>query len=395
MDLTTYTKQAPGRLMKQGKGDAVFHAFVPNPLPPALDFDLDLTNRLAQATGAVGELAGLARSLANPYLFVRPFIRREAVASSRIEGTQADLNDLYVFEAEQRVLPGMAQQTPASAVQEVYNYVVALDYGLERLKDFPLSLRLIREIHERLMQGVRGEHGTPGEFRRSQNWIGFDGCTLNEATYVPPPVHEMNEALGELEKYLHADGDLYHPLVRLGFIHYQFEAVHPFVDGNGRVGRLLLSLLSCHWGLIPQPLLYLSAFFERHQQLYYDSLMAVTTRGEWRAWTELFLRAVTEQAEDAISRTKRLQDLQAQWRTQMAGERSAKPLLLLDNLFESPVLTIPQAQAMLGTTYRGALLNVQKLVEHGILRQLGDETYGKLYIADAIVAILRDGGRPE
>jgi Fic family protein len=391
MNLGAYGNLAPGRLLKQGKSDAVFHAFVPNPLPPVLDFSLNLTNRLAQATAVVGELAGLARTLGNPYLFVRPFIRREAVASSRIEGTQAELDELYVFEAEQRVLPGMAQQTPASAVREVYNYVLALDYGLERLREFPLSLRLIREIHEHLMQGVRGEHGTPGEFRRSQNWIGPERCTLNEATYVPPPVHEMNEALGELEKYLHTEHDPYHPLVRLGFIHYQFEAVHPFVDGNGRVGRLLLSLLACHWGLIPQPLLYLSAFFERHQQQYYDLLMAVTTRGEWRAWTEFFLQAVTEQANDAISRIKRLQDLQAKWRSEMAQERSSKPLILLDNLFESPVLSIPQAQAVLGTTYRGAQLNVQKLVEHGILRQLGDETYGKLYIADAIVAIARDG----
>jgi Fic family protein len=392
VDVSAYSEQAAGRLVRQGKGDATFHAFVPTTLPPDLQFDLDLTNRLARATAVVGELAGLARTLGNPYLFVRPFIRREAVASSRIEGTQAELGELYVFEAEQRVLPGMTAPTPASAAQEVYNYVLALDYGLDRLREFPLSLRLIREVHQRLMFGVRGEHGTPGEFRRSQNWIGPEGCTLNEATYVPPPVHEMNASLSDFEQYLHADGDAYHPLVRLAFIHYQFEAIHPFVDGNGRLGRLLLSLLAVHWGLIPQPLLYLSAFFERYRQQYYDLLMSVTTRGEWRTWTEFFLQAVTDQSADAISRTKRLQDLQVQWRGRLTRERSPKPLLLLEHLFEAPVLSIPQAQAVLGTTYRGAQLNVQKLVEHGILRPLGDATYGKLYIAEAILAVLRDGG---
>ena len=188
MDPTAFSDQASGRLVREGTGEAAFHAFVPNPLPPALEFDVSLANRLAEATRAVGELEGLARSLTNPYLFVRPFIRREAVASSRIEGTQADLDDLYVFEADQGVLPGMEMEDDHHDVREVYNYVVALSYALDRLEELPLCLRLIREAHERLLEGVRGEHKTPGEFRRSQNWIGPPGCTLSEATYVPPPV---------------------------------------------------------------------------------------------------------------------------------------------------------------------------------------------------------------
>ena len=390
MDTRRFGNQAPGRLLRQAGGDATFHAFVPDPLPPPLEFDLKLTNRLAEATAAVGELAGLARSLGNPYIFIQPFIRREALASSRIEGTEAELGELYVFEAEQRVMAGVANDTPASAVREVYNYVRALDYGLERLQSFPLSLRVIREIHERLMRGVRGERATPGEFRRSQNWIGPPGCTLNEATYVPPPVDEMNQALGNLETYLHSDNDPYHPLARLAFIHYQFEAIHPFIDGNGRVGRLLLSLLSVRWGLVPQPLLYLSAFFERNRERYYEGLLAVSEQGRWREWTDFILLAVTEQAEDAIERTKRLQDLQARWRALMSGERSQKPLALAEHLFVTPVISIPEAQSLLRMTYHGARLNIQKLVDYGILRQIGYETYDKVYIADDIIEILRD-----
>ena len=252
---------------------------MPHPLPPELPFDAGLVNTLSDADRALGELAGLGRTLPNPQLLIAPFIRREAVLSSRIEGTQTDLTDLYAYEAGQLPLfAGLKMVPPESDVKEVTNYVRAMEYGLERLQTLPVSLRLIRELHGILMEGVRGDRATPGEFRRSQNWIGRPGCTLNEAEFVPPPVPEMHEALDAFEKYLHA-GNTYPPLVRLAFIHYQFETIHPFLDGNGRIGRLLVTLLLVTWNLLPLPLLYLSAFFEQHRQAYYDLLRVVSEKG--------------------------------------------------------------------------------------------------------------------
>lgn len=274
-------------------------------------------------------------------------------------------------------------------MREVLNYVRALEYGLERLETLPVSKRLIRELRERLMDGVRGEHSTPGEFRRRQNWIGAPHCTLNEAEFVPPPVTEMQGALDALETYLHSEGD-YPPLVRLAFIHYQFEAIHPFVDGNGRIGRLLSSLLLVHWKLLLLPLLYLSASFEQHRQDYYDLLRAVSERGAWREWVEFFLRGVDEQAKDASVRAKRLQDLQLDWRKRLAGVRSSLPLRLADILFESPLLTIPQAQRLLDVKYDTAHSNIGKLVDAAILQQIGKSSYGKSFVALEILEIIRE-----
>jgi len=278
---------------------------------------------------------------------------------------------------------------PESDVREVLNYVRALEYGLERLEALPVSGRLIRELHERLMDGVRGEHLTPGEFRRRQNWIGAPECTLNEAEFVPPPVPDMHRALDAFEKYLHTE-DVYPPLVRLAFIHYQFEAIHPFVDGNGRIGRLLTSLLLVYWELLPLPLLYLSAFFEQHRQDYIDLLMGVSESGAWREWVGFFLRGVDEQAKDASVRAKRLQDLQLDWRERLAEARSALPMRLSDSLFEAPVITIPQAQRMLDVTYSTAQYSIRKLIEAGILRQVGEASYGRSFVAWEILDIIRE-----
>lgn len=388
MDTSAFTDTTPGRLIKQGRGQAAYYAFVPAPLPPVLELDLSLVRSLDEASRAVGELSGLARALPNPYLFVRPMVRREAVASSRIEGTEADLSDVYAFEAGQRVLPGMPARSEAE-IREVLNYVRALDHGLQRLGEFPLSLRLIREMHELLMSGVRGEHGTPGEFRRTQNWIGSPGCTLNDATYVPPPVPEMTESLGAFEAYLHAPHD-YPPLLRLALIHYQLETIHPFIDGNGRIGRLLVSLLAVHWGLVPQPLLHVSSYFEQRRSEYYDHLLAVSQRGAWREWVRLFLDAVRQQASDTNAKVKQLQDLQATWQERVRHARASASLVaLVDQLFETPLLTVRRAQEVLDLqTHRGAKLNVDKLVDHGILRLRGQEGGEGLYVADDVLAIL-------
>jgi Fic family protein len=388
MEPDRFRNSPSGQLLRVGQGETAYWAFVPNPLPPNLAPDWEITRRLSEADRALSELSGVGRTMPNPHLLIGPFMRREAVLSSRIEGTQADIADLYAYEVGQLPLPGMEPAPSEADVREVLNYVRALEYGLERLNTLPVSLRLIRELHERLLVGVRGEHATPGEFRSRQNWIGQSGCTPNQATFVPPPVPQMHQALDAFEKYLHS-GDVHPPLVRLGMVHYQFEAIHPFVDGNGRIGRLLISLLLVQWDLMPLPLLYLSAFFHRHRQDYYELLMAVSERGAWRDWILFFLQGVAEQAQDAILRAKRLQDLQAAWRQRLIRPRgSALPLRLAESLFTMPVLTIPEAQRLLGVTYPSAQRNVKKLVEVGILQQVGESSYGKTFMAAEILQVI-------
>ncbi len=386
MNPEPFAKTTSGRIIKVGQGETAYWAFVPYPSPPAFSWDSELVRLLSDADRALGELSGLGRTMPNPHLLIGPFIRREAVLSSRIEGTLSTIADLYAYEAGQLRLFADQKPVPSEAdVKEVGNYVRAMEYGLERLKTLPVSLRLIRELHERLMAGVRGEHGTPGEFRRSQNWIGAPGCTLNEAEFVPPPVPEMQETLDAFEKYLHGS-DTFPPLLRLAFIHYQFEAIHPFLDGNGRIGRLLTMLLLVSWDLLPLPLLYLSAFFEANRQAYYDLLFAVSARGAWQEWLRFFLQGVAEQARDAGARAKKLQDLQGEWHGRLARTRSTGVLFrLVDSLFVSPVVSISQAQRLLGVTYRSAKLNVEKLAQAGILRQVGESAYGKTYLAEAIL----------
>jgi len=378
MNPDDFRTSTSGRVIRVGQGQSAYWAFVPNPLPPPLTLDTALIRWLSEADRALGELAGLGRALPNPHLLISPFIRREAVLSSRIEGTQADLADLYAFEAGQLALPGFKPAPSEADVREVANYVRALEYGLERLSTLPVSLRLIREVHARLMEGVRGESATPGEFRRTQNWIGAPGCTLNEATYVPPPVEEMHAALDAFEKYLHTEDEL-PPLVRLALIHYQFEAIHPFVDGNGRIGRLLLSLL----------LVYLSAFFEKHRQAYYDLLLAVSARGVWNEWIVFFLRGIAEQARDAILRAKRLQDLQLAWRTKYQRARGAGLLLgIVDTLFALPALTPGQVARQFNVSHPAAMQALRRLEQDQILREVSGKQRHRLYIAPGILQVL-------
>jgi len=341
-----------------------------------------LVNRLSDADRALSELAGVARTLPNPHLLIGPFVRKEAVLSSRIEGTQASYSDLLFFEAARQ------RERKVPDVREVSNYVRALEFGLERMKDLPVSLRLLREIHERLLTGVRGENRTLGEFRRSQNWIGPPGCTLMEAIYVPPPVPEMNGALNDFEKYLHSESTL-PPLVRLAIIHYQFEAIHPFLDGNGRIGRLLITLLLCADGLLPQPLLYLSAFFERHRGRYYDLLLAVSQKGIWAEWISFFLDAVVTQSKDAIQRSDQLLSLWRSYREQMQKVRASALLLkLIDELFTYPVITNRFATEILSITPRSAQNNIEKLEKAGILREISGRSRNRVYVAPKIIEVV-------
>ena len=379
MDIERFGKSPSGSVIEVGKGAAAYFAFIPNGLPPRIELDIELVGALSDADRSLGELSGLGRNIPNPHFLMGPFIRREAVLSSRIEGTRADLTDLYAYEA------GQTSLSLPPDVREVANYVRALEYGLERLETLPISLRYIRELHERLMEGVRGEYATPGAFRASQNWVGPLGCNLNQATYVPPPVPEMHSSLAALEGYMHAQDDL-PPLVRIALIHYQFEAIHPFLDGNGRIGRLLISLLLVHWRLLPLPLLYLSAYFEAHRQEYYELLLAVSERGSWHEWLVYFLRGVAEQARDANTRAKQLQDLQTEYRKRLMQTRaSTLPLKLVESLFDMPVITIPEAQRLLKVAYNTASQNVDKLVQSGILRQVDGNTYGRTFVCDDIV----------
>ena len=388
MNHKDFENSPAGRVIKAGQGDAAYWAFIPNPLPPDLSADWELTRLLSEADRALSELGGLGRTLPNPGLLVSPFLRREAVLSSRIEGTQSDITDLYFYEARQLDLPGIEKSTANEAdVREVFNYVQALEHGLKRLAEFPVSLRLLREIHARLMEGVRGEHATPGEFRTRQNWIG--GASINESVYVPPPVSEMNTALASLEKYLHAEDDLYPPLIRLAFIHYQFEAIHPFVDGNGRMGRLLLSLLLVNWNLLPLPLLYLSAYFESNRQAYYDHLLAISQRGAWGAWVTFFLNGIVHQSRDAVTRAKRLQDLQTKWRTRLQEERvTGLALGLVDMLFETPVLSAEDIRTRFGVSHPAAMTALRRFSDLGFLREMTGKDRYRRYVAEAIFEIV-------
>jgi Fic family protein len=385
MDPNDFSSTSPGRVLRTSKE---YWVFIPNPLPPPINWSNALISALGEAERNLGRLASLTDTLPSPHILVRPFIRREAALSSRIEGTRASLVDLYQYESAQ-----LSFLEDTSDVHEVHNYVRAMDYGLERSKTLPVSLRLLREIHRILMENVRGEHLTPGEFRRSQNWIGPAGSTIESATLVPPPVDEMHQALSALEKFIHAPSDI-PQLVRAGLIHYQFEVIHPFLDGNGRVGRLLMTLLLIEWGLISEPLLYLSAFFEAHRLDYYERLLAVSQRGEWENWLLFFLKGVSSQSLDAIGRIERLGKLRSVYRERLHKERASLRLLqTLDVLFERPILNIRQLETALDVPYRTAQRYVERLVEIDILREVTGQARNRIYRADEILKVLESAGR--
>jgi Fic family protein len=293
------------------------------------------------------------------------YVRQEAVLSSQIEGTQSTLEDVLQFEIDSK-----GREFPKD-VQEVVNYVRAMNYGLERLKTLPLSLRLIREIHGKLLEGVRGSSRTPGEFRTSQNWIGPAGCTLSNATFVPPPVHEMHQALDNLEKFLH-DRTSFPLLIHCGLVHAQFETIHPFLDGNGRVGRLLITFLLCQQGALTRPLLYLSHYLRKYRSQYYDRLMAIRTEGDWEGWLKFFLRGVYEVSREATEAAQRIIALRDEHRQVIAEKlgQASIALQLLDVLFEQPIVTVRLVEGRLKCVYRTANKLVGQLVELGLLREM-------------------------
>ena len=383
MRVEDFGENAPGKLLRvhdSTVGD--YWSFVPDPLPPSIELDVTTVHLLVEAERAVGELSGIGHMLPNPHLLIRPFVRREAVLSSRIEGTVTSLAQLLLFEAEPMNRPSSPD------VNEVINYVRAMEYGLERLENLPVSLRLIREVHAHLMEGVRGQSNNPGQFRVVQNYIGGAGLSIQQARYVPPPLSEMNQALADLETFIHRPTDIPF-LIQLALIHYQFEAIHPFDDGNGRTGRLLLSLLMCEREYLSQPLLYLSGFLERNRDTYMDCLLGVSRQCDWLSWINFFLVAVSSQAKDAISRTSQLMSLWQDYRSSLQIARgSSLTLQLADMLFATPAVTAPYVQRELGVTQASARRAIERLEKDGILREATGQRRNRVYIAPEVFSIL-------
>lgn len=371
-----------GRWVKTLEGYRAFH---PNPLPPEIAWTPKLVRALSHADRLLGQLAGEGRRLPNPHLLIRPFVQREAVYSSRIEGTQATLAELLATDA------GVIPERSPEDLREVGNYVTALEHGLKRLESLPLSLRLVRELHEKLMTGVRGSHATPGHFRRTQNWIGRPGCTLADASYVPPPPADLLDHLGRWEGFLHDES--VPPLVHAALMHYQFEAIHPFIDGNGRVGRLLITLSLCARGVLTEPLLYLSAFFEATRNDYYEGLRGITERGDWAGWLEYFFNGVARQSEDALSRAERINQQLTEWRKAFAGSGSKVPLQLIELAGSNPFLTPRDTERRLGVAYNTVMRAITALEAGGVLTKVGENKRDRVFCARAILALLEEPAR--
>jgi Fic family protein len=369
MKASDFRSESAGRVVPTLKGQP---AFVPAPLPPDLVYDSHLVLKLSHADAALSELSGLGRHLPNPHLLIAPYVRREAILSSRIEGTRANLSDLLRDEARE------APQHEDADIREVRNYIDALEYGMETLPQLPLSLRLVREMHKRLLAGVRGQNARLGEFRDEQNWIGADKSDIAEAHFVPPPPTEMHEALNKWERFMN-ERDMMPELIQCALIHQQFETIHPFIDGNGRLGRLLIILFLIERGRLSQPLLYLSAYFEAHRQDYYDLLQRVRTDGDWSSWLRFFLDGVTETAQAAVRQAGELMDLRERYREQLHDKPRA--LALLDKLFVNPYVTASRAATQLHVSLPVARQAIATLEQQGMLTEITGRSWGRTYVA--------------
>ena len=374
-----------GRYIRQPTG---YRAFIPAPLPPVPPVQItgEIQRLLSEADRALGRLDGSIQTLPNPDLFVFMYVRKEAVLSSQIEGTQSSLNDLLAAEAS------ILSPDQPKDVDEVVNYVRAMNYGLNRLHELPLSVRLIREIHGELLRGVRGSLLTPGELRRSQNWIGPGGCNLMDAAFVPPPPEEVPAALSEVERFLHAPTDL-PALLQIGLAHVQFETIHPFLDGNGRVGRLLITFYLCERGILQKPVLYLSHYFKKHRAAYYDHLQAVRDTGDWERWLIFFLRGVIEVSAQATETARRILALREEHRgavTAHLARAAANGHRVLEHLYERPIVSVADIQALLSTTYPAASNVVNRLASLGILREITGYRRNRLFRYESYIQLFSE-----
>jgi len=372
------TTNIPGKKVPRG----TYSAFIPSPLPPALDWTPRLIRLLSDADRLIGKLAGEGGRLPNPHVLMRPFVRREAVLSSKIEGTQATLGELLAAEA------GIAVERSPDDLREVGNYVVALEHGMARLQKLPICVRLIKELHEKLMTGVRGHDASRGEFRKIQNWIGKPGCPPETASFVPPPPHDVEPCLAAWERFLH-ESDL-PPLITIALAHYQFEAIHPFLDGNGRVGRLLVTMFLMERRILPAPLLYLSAFFEASRRDYYDGLRGVSEHGAWQDWIEYFLLGVARMSEDAVNRAGRINVKLAEWQKSVAGESTKTPMRVVELLAANPFITAKGSVEKLGVAFTTAQRAIERLVRLGIVQQAGTAKRDRVYCAKRLLDILEE-----
>ncbi len=379
------TATRAGQYLPQPGG---YRAFIPAPLPPDPPVQLsgELQKLLSQADRALGRLDGSIQTLPNPDLFVLMYVRKEAVLSSQIEGTQSSLQDLLAAEAQ------VLDPDRPRDVGEVLNYVRAMNYGLARLAKLPVSIRLIREIHAQLLEGMRGSHLTPGELRRSQNWIGPSGCTLAEATFVPPPPAEAPNALAAWENFLHQD-DTLPLLIKIGLTHAQFETIHPFLDGNGRVGRLLITFLLCEQEVLFKPVLYLSYYFKRHRAAYYEQLQAVRDHGDWEGWLAFFLRGVAEVSAQATETARRILALREAHRaliTEHFGRAAGNGHRLLEYLYEHPIVSVNDVQELIGASYQAANTLVSNMETHGILTEFTGQSRNRRFRYEDYIRLFAD-----
>jgi len=378
MDQRRFTSTRAGTVRRTVGG---YLAFFPAPVPRKLALSARTVLRLSEADAALGRLAGAGRLLPNPSLFINPYVVREAVASSRIEGTQASIGD--VFDAE-------ASGELRGDVQEVLNYIHALERGLELLPGLPLSLRLVRTIHAELMAGVRGGTSTPGELRTTQNWIGSPGDPVDDAVFVPPPPDEMRSALDDWERFAH-ETPLLPTLVQCALLHYQFETVHPFLDGNGRLGRLLIVFFLVEQGRLPAPLLYVSSFFERNRAEYYDRLQAVREQGRYQEWVEFFLRGVETQARDSVSRAERLMDLRERYRATLAQRSRSRAVEVVEILFQLPIVTARLVADRLGMSVQGAKNLLGAFEGENVVRSVPAGSFrAKRWVAEEVLGVIAD-----
>ena len=367
-----------GRTISQPAG---YRAFIPAPLPPvpSIAVEGELLRLLSDADRALARLDAISTMLPNPDLFVAMYVRQEAVLSSQIEGTQSTLEDVLAFEAK------ATHNKAPKDVEEVVNYVRAMNHGLKRLPEFPLSLRLLREIHKELMHNVRGGERTPGEFRTSQNWIGSPGSTLMNAAFVPPPPHELMRCLGEFEIFIHEHKVDTPLLIQCGLAHAQFETIHPFLDGNGRVGRLLIALMLCEANALSRPLLYLSHYLKANRAEYYDRLTAIRQRGDWEGWLRFFLRGIAEVSAQATTTARRIVALREAQRERFASNANA--LKLIDSLFEKPIVNVKQCSEILSVSYVTANSLVAKLAKSGLLEEMTSQGRNRVFRFQAYLAL--------
>lgn len=383
--MATPKNNRSGRYVRQIEG---YDAFVPANLPPVPSIKLDdeMNHLLSDADRALGRLDGSVENLPNPELFTYMYVRKEAVLSSQIEGTQASLNN--VLEAEAQLFDPMRPRDTA----EILNYVDAMNFGLERLAQLPLSLRLMCEIHDRLMRNTRGMNLAPGEFRRSQNWIGPEGCNLRDATFVPPPPSELLNHLGALEKFMHAN-DRIPLLVRIGLIHAQFETIHPFLDGNGRLGRLLVTFLLCHHGELSKPVLYLSHYLKKNRSDYYRLLQAVRDDGDWESWLKFFVRGIALVAKEASETSRSIVRIREGHRALLLenlGRGAQNGLKLLESLYQRPLVDVRGVKALLGVSQPAANQLSERMVQLGLLQEITGHKRNRMFRYSQYVALFTD-----